>query len=211
MNTRPNIVIIDYGVGNLWSLSKALLKYADVTITEEKEKIEKADAIILPGVGAFKAGMEGLRLRGLVEIIKERAKAGVPMLGICLGAQLLLSRGHEFGEHEGLGVIEGEVSKFPELSQDVTIPMIGWQEVSPTNAAAAAMLFEGIHNPSFYFLHSYILVPKEEHILAKATYGGYEYAAVIGSGNIYGTQFHPEKSGEAGLTLLENFVRSIKK
>ncbi len=211
MNTRPHIVIVDYGVGNLWSLSKALSKYAEVTVTEEKEKIIAADAIVLPGVGAFEAGMEGLRVRGLLEVIRERAQNGIPILGICLGAQLLLMRGHEFGEHEGLGLIEGEVSKFPELAQGVTIPLMGWLEVAPTGAEGAQALFEGIEKPFFYFLHSYVFTPKEESVLAKATYGGYEYAVALGKGNIQGVQFHPEKSGEAGLKLLENFVKSIKK
>ncbi len=210
MNTRPHIVVVDYGVGNLWSLNKALSRFADVEITEEREKIEKADAIVLPGVGTFKAGMEGLVVRGLVDVIKERARIGVPVLGICLGAQLLLERGHEFGEHEGLGLIKGEVILFPSMPPGVTMPVIGWQEVVPTGHPGAAALFAGITNPFFYFVHSYMFVPNDQSVLAKTIYGGYQYAAAFGEGNISGVQFHPEKSGPAGLKLLENFVRSLK-
>ncbi len=210
MNTRPHIVIVDYGVGNLWSLSKALLQFADVEITEEREKIEKADAIILPGVGTFKAGMEGLEVRGLTGVIKERAKSGVPILGICLGAQLLLERGFEFGEHQGLGLIEGEVKKFPDMPKGVTIPIIGWQEVAVSDIPGAGTLFAGLSKPFFYFVHSYVFAPKNDSVLARATYGGYAYAAAFGEKNIFGVQFHPEKSGRAGLVLLENFVQSIK-
>ncbi len=210
MKTLPHIVIVDYGVGNLWSLSKALAKFADVEITEERQRIEKADAIILPGVGTFKAGMEGLVVRGLAEVIKERARAGVPVLGICLGAQLLLERGHEFGEQDGLGLIKGEVVQLPAMPPGITIPVIGWQEVVPTRQPGAAALFSGITNPFFYFVHSYMLVPKDQSVLAKTTYGGYQYSAALGEKNIFGVQFHPEKSGPAGLKLLENFIRSIK-
>ncbi len=210
MNTRPHIIIVDYGVGNLWSLSKALTRFAEVEITEEREKIEKADAIILPGVGAFKAGMEGLRVRGLIEVIKERAKSGTPLLGICLGAQLLLEKGHEFGEHEGLGLIKGEVVALPAMPAGVTMPVMGWQEVTPGTAPGASTLFAKIDKPFFYFVHSYRCAPPERLVLAKTTYGGYDYAAAFGEGNLYGVQFHPEKSGPAGLALLQNFIRSVK-
>ncbi|KKU55928.1 MAG: Imidazole glycerol phosphate synthase subunit HisH [Parcubacteria group bacterium GW2011_GWA1_47_11] len=210
MKTLPHIAIVDYGVGNLWSLSKALAQFADVEITEERQRIEKADAIILPGVGTFKAGMDGLAVRGLAEVIKERARASVPVLGICLGAQLLLERGHEFGEQEGLGLIKGEVVQLPAMPPGVTMPVIGWQEVVPTRQPGAATLFAGITNPFFYFVHSYMFVPREESVLAKTTYGGYQYAAAFGEDNIFGIQFHPEKSGPAGLKLLENFIRSLK-
>ncbi len=209
MNEHPKITIVDYGVGNLWSLSKAVSLFAEVEITEEPEKIEKARALILPGVGSFTAGMEGLAVRGLIDVIKDRARSGVPVLGICLGAQLLLERGHEFGEHEGLGLIKGEVVALPAMPAGVTMPIIGWQEVVPTQSPQAAALFARTEKPFFYFLHSYMFEVKEESILAKTTYGGYHYAAALGEKNIFGVQFHPEKSGPAGLKLLENFIRSI--
>ena len=205
MTNKPNIAIVDYGVGNLWSLRKALSQFADAVVTEERDKIERADAIVLPGVGTFGAGMEGLRLRGLTDFVKERA-AAVPLLGICLGAQILLERGHEFGEHQGLGLIKGEVIKFPELPTGVTIPAIGWQEVKPHSGQP---LFEGIGKPYFYFVHSYVLMPPQADVIATTVYGGYEYCAAMQQGRIIGVQFHPEKSGTAGLQLLENFVCSI--
>jgi imidazole glycerol-phosphate synthase subunit HisH len=206
MSTEKNIVIIDYGIGNLWSLQNAVHEYApSATVTEEKEKIEKADALILPGVGAFRAGMEGLRIRGLVESIQHAASRGVPILGICLGAQLLLERGNEFGISSGLGLIRGEVEPFPPLPSGIKIPAIGWQEVVPEKTLKSDVLFAAIKPGSdFYFVHSY-----PQSVLAKTMYGGFEYCAAIGEGNIYGTQFHPEKSGEAGLQLLQNFIFSV--
>lgn len=211
MKKDPNIVIVDSGVGNLWSALKAVRRFApSASITEDAKQVEVADAIILPGVGTFKAGMEGLRVRGLIEPIKEAAKRGVPILGICLGAQLLLERGYEFGEHEGLGIINGSVKRFPELPNGVKVPAIGWQEVIPARRPEAAMLFNGITKPFFYFVHSYTLNPVvPESSLARTTYGDYTYCAVIGQGNVYGTQFHPEKSGEDGLQLIHNFINSI--
>lgn len=211
MTSQKNIAIVDYGVGNLWSLGNAVRLFVpNSSVTEEKEIIEQADAIILPGVGAFGAGMEGLRVRGLVEPITEAAKRGVPILGVCLGAQLLLEKSDEYGEHAGLGLIKGETVHFPELPKGVKVPAIGWQEVAPGASAAAQELFAGIGNETFYFVHSYILKPaREGSVLAKTVYGGFEYAAAIGEGRIAGTQFHPEKSGEAGLRLLQNFISSV--
>lgn len=211
MKKNQTIAIVDYGVGNLWSVLKAVSCFAQgAFITEEKEKIETADAIILPGVGTFKSGMDGLAVRGLIEPIRAAAKRGVPILGICLGAQLLLERGHEFGEHEGLGLIKGEVVRFPELPKGVKVPAIEWQEVIPTDTPKAKTLFAGITNPFFYFVHSYVLkTSAPESSLASTTYGDYAYCAVVGEGNVYGTQFHPEKSGEVGLRLIQNFINSI--
>ena len=211
MKKNPTIAIVDSGVGNLWSVLKAVRCFApSAFITEEKEEVEAADAIILPGVGTFKAGMEGLAVRGLTDVIQTAAHKGIPLLGICLGAQLLLERGYEFGEQKGLGIIKGEVVRFPELPKGIKIPAIGWQEVVPMENPKAKTLFAGITNPFFYFVHSYILVPAlPESSLANTTYGGYAYCAVVGQENVYGTQFHPEKSGEAGLQLMQNFITSI--
>lgn len=211
MSNNPSIAIVDYGVGNLGSLRRALGLYSEnIFITEEKEKIERADAIILPGVGAFAAGMEGLRVRGLVETIRDAAARGVPILGICLGAQLLLDRGYEFGEHEGLGVLKGEVVPFPKMPIGVTIPAIGWQEVVAEDSPKSKVLFAGLEHPFMYFVHSYILMPTDAmSILATTEYAGLSYCAALGEGSVVGTQFHPEKSGEAGLKLLSNFIDSI--
>lgn len=212
MNTHPNIVIIDSGVGNIWSVLKAVHRYApNARLTEDKADVETADAIILPGVGTFKAGMDGLRVRGLIESIQEAGKRGVPILGICLGAQLLLEKGYEFGEHEGLGLIKGEVKVFPALPEGIKVPAIGWQKIDVSTAGHGNPLFEGITNPFFYFVHSYVLMPEQdENSLATTTYGDYVYSAVVGKGTIYGTQFHPEKSAETGLKLIENFINQVK-
>lgn len=211
MKSQKKIVIVDYGVGNLWSLGNAVRLFAsDVSVTEEKEKIESADALILPGVGAFAAGMDGLNRRGLTEVIKSAAKAGKPILGICLGAQLLLEKGYEFGEHEGLGLIAGSVEHFPTLGEKVKVPAIGWQHVQRGNTENATQLFNNIEDPTFYFVHSYILKPAlSRSELATTSYAGFHYCAVVGEGNIVGTQFHPERSGKAGLTLLQNFISSV--
>lgn len=211
MNTNPNIVIIDSGVGNLWSVLKAVRRYApSVHITEDAADIKTADAIILPGVGTFKAGMDGLRIRGLIEPLKEAASRGVPILGICLGAQLLLERGFEYGEYEGLGLIKGEVIAFPPLPEHIKVPAVGWQEVVASDTEQTKTLFVGIAQPSFYFVHSFVLAPSApDDSFAVTTYGDYTYCAVVGQGKVYGTQFHPEKSGEAGLQLIQNFITSI--
>ena len=211
MKKNPNIAIIDYGVGNLWSVLKAVRRFApDAYVTEEKERIETADAIILPGVGTFKAGMEGLAVRDLIDPIRAAATRGVPILGICLGAQILLERGYEFGEHEGLGIIKGEVVQFPPLPNGVKIPVIGWQEASPSAEQESGRLFADLSHPYFYFVHSYILKPTSpDTVLATTMYGGHTYCAVVGQGNTVGTQFHPEKSGKEGLRLIENFITSI--
>ena len=210
MKHDPSIAIVDYGVSNLWSALKAFRRVTpNAFITEEKEAILSADAILLPGIGTFKAGMDGLRVRGLIDVIKDASKRGVPILGICLGAQLLLEKGFEFGEYDGLGIIEGSVEHFPALPAGVKVPAIGWQEVTPSPAIAQT-LFAGLERPYFYFVHSYVLKPTlPEAQLAKTTYGGYDYCAVVGKGNTYGVQFHPEKSGEVGMQLIENFVHSI--
>lgn len=206
-----DIVIVDYGVGNLGSLRRAVAKSApEVRISEERESIERADALLLPGVGSFAAGMEGLRVRGLVEAIQVAAKKGTPILGICLGAQLLLEKGHEFGEHQGLGIIGGEVAHFPALPAGVAVPAMGWQKVTPSDASGTSVLFKDLKEPDMYFVHSYVLMPTDpSHSLATTSYGGYTYCAAVGSGNAYGTQFHPEKSGPTGLKLIENFIRSL--
>jgi len=208
---NPKISIIDYGVGNLYSIRKACLEFTDnVIITESPTVIESADAVILPGVGAFKFGMEGLEKRGLLGVVKKFASREKPVLGICLGAQLLLEKGYEFGEFEGLGLIPGKVVIFPEF-KNVKIPQIGWNKINFLKTGKG--LFGSLEpDPYVYFVHSYILKPKDSnHILSKSTYGGYTFCSTVKKGNIYGTQFHPEKSGEVGLKIIENFIKLTKK
>ena len=206
------IAVVDCGVSNLWSLTKAVQKFSsEVVITEEAAPLLEADAIILPGIGTFKAGMEGLTVRGLVEPIRDAVRAGKPILGICLGAQLMLSKGYEFGEYEGLGLIEGEVVKFPKLAEGCKIPNIGWSPIQLVHEGANGLFKDIPEEGEMYFVHSYIMKPKEvANTFAMTEYGGEKFCSVIGSGTIYGTQFHPEKSGPLGLRLLENFIQSSK-
>ncbi|QQG42894.1 MAG: imidazole glycerol phosphate synthase subunit HisH [Candidatus Giovannonibacteria bacterium] len=199
--SEPKITIIDYGVGNLHSLRRAFKFFEiDAAISEDADEILNSDAVVLPGVGSFEAGMRGLKVRGLVDAVKEFAVSNKPMLGICLGAQILLSEGHEFGVFEGLDIIPGKVTRFPELAGGEKIPHIGWNRVSSPGGDA--------WNKDFYFVHSYILRPeKREHIFGLTTYGGQEFCSVVKKGNIYGTQFHPERSGDAGLEIIKNFIK----
>lgn len=212
--SNKKIVIVDYGLGNLYSLLKALKCFADnVVITDNPNTIIKADAVVIPGVGAFAVGMQGLKERGLIEPIRDFAASGKPMLGICLGAQLMLSKGYEFGEYEGLDIISGVVKIFPEsVSGREKIPHIGWNEIYPTKESGwNNTIFSNVKNKaSVYFVHSYIMAPDNiDDISVLVEYGGFEFCAATKKGNIYGTQFHPEKSGEVGLKIIKSFVDNI--
>ncbi|MSU55763.1 MAG: imidazole glycerol phosphate synthase subunit HisH [Candidatus Taylorbacteria bacterium] len=206
------ITIVDYGVGNLQSLKKAFAHLGfDAIISEDAEEIRVSDAVILPGVGSFEAGMRGLKLRNLTEAVQHVAVHNRPMLGICLGAQLMLEQGHEFGVFDGLGIIEGEVVRFDADAVKEKIPEVGWNEVYPGTETSweGSILVPG-EKPRMYFTHSYIFKPsRKENILGLSSYGGTEFCSVIRKGNIYGCQFHPEKSGEAGLQLIRNFTQLI--
>ncbi len=209
----PRIVIIDYGVGNLHSLQRALRHAgAKAVVSEDPEAAAKADALVLPGVGSFEAGMRGLAIRGLTDAVKRFAASGKPMLGICLGAQLLMSKGYEFGEHDGLGIVKGSVIRFPEKEVREKIPHIGWNTVREREKDGwKGTIVETLH-PSFdaYFVHSYLLLPDNQaDSLGVTEYGGYRFSSLVKSGTIYGCQFHPEKSGVAGLALIKHFVQSI--
>ncbi|QQG46221.1 MAG: imidazole glycerol phosphate synthase subunit HisH [Candidatus Niyogibacteria bacterium] len=209
---KPKITIIDYGVGNLHSLKKAFEHFgAEYKISEEAETILNSDAVVLPGVGAFEAGMRGLESRGLTGAVRDFAKSGKPMLGICLGAQILLSRGYEFGIFEGLDIIKGEVTKLPEI-KDAKIPHIGWNKIYANvgDNWKGTVLNDIEENATVYFVHSYIFQPKDKSdILALSNYGGFEFCSAVRKGNIYGCQFHPEKSGENGLRIIENFINLV--
>lgn len=212
---NPKITIIDYGVGNLHSLKKAFrFLNVDANISEEPAVVKNSDAIILPGVGAFEAGIKGLEVRGLINTIREEAAKNKPMLGICLGAHLMLDKGYEFGAFNGLGIIPGKVIRFPKLEGNEKIPHIDWNSVYKPSADHSwdKTIFDSLkENFNAYFIHSYILVPeKKNNIFALTSYGGYEFCSVIRNGNIYGCQFHPEKSGPTGLKLLKNFIDIIK-
>lgn len=203
------IAIIDYGVGNLFSLQSSL-KYIgqEVEITSDPEKIEAADRIILPGVGAYEDAARKLRESGMADLVMEQAKAGKPLMGICLGMQLLFEKSFEYGEHEGLGLIKGSVVPIRDVvSDDYKIPHIGWNALQLKGRAAEGLepLFkytkEGDH---VYFVHSYYATDCADSTIASTEYGA-ELTAAVADGKIYGCQFHPEKSGTVGLNILRAF------
>lgn len=207
------IRVVDYGVGNIYSALKGLRLFAqDVELTEDPSDIRAADALVLPGQGSFEAGMRGLKLRGLLDDVRAFAERGKPVLGICLGAQLLLQRGYEFGEWEGLGIIPGDVVHFPVLHDGAKVPHMGWNGMETEDIARwNGTPLQGLRSGSeMYFIHSYVLQPTDPaHILATTVHGGVRFPSVIGKGNVIGCQFHPEKSGKEGLRIIENFVRSV--
>lgn len=207
----PRIRIVDYGVGNIHSAIKGLRCFEDdVALTEDVEQIRAADALVLPGQGAFETGMRGLRVRNVLSEVRAFAESGKPVLGICLGAQILLGRGYEFGEWEGLGIIPGDVVHFPALSEGSKVPHMGWSGIEAGDPAGwNGTPLEGLRNGSeMYFIHSYILQPTDPaHVLAWSVHGGVRFPCVVGKGKVIGCQFHPEKSGREGLRILENFVK----
>jgi glutamine amidotransferase len=200
--TPVRITILDYGMGNLRSVEKALEHVGvTATISYDPDQVRGADGVILPGVGAFPRAMERVRERGLDELIAERRDAGVPILGICLGLQLLFDSTTELGGASGLGLLEGGVA---ELDADgLKVPHIGW---SPVRWERESRLTEGIGSETpFYFVHSFAPRPGAGELLGSAAYGS-RFACAAESGNVFGVQFHPEKSSAAGLRLLSNFA-----
>ncbi len=200
MTTR--IAILDYGMGNLRSVEKALEHVGvTATISHDAAEVRAADGVILPGVGAFPRAMERIRERGLDELIAERREAGVPILGICLGLQLLFDSTTELGGGKGLGLLPGGVA---ELAADgLKVPHIGW---SPVRWAKESRLAEGIETETpFYFVHSFAPSPAGDDLLGSAAYGA-RFACAAERDNVFGVQFHPEKSSAAGLRLLANFA-----
>lgn len=198
------LAIIDYGVGNLFSLQCSLKKIGvEAVVTKDADVIKNADRIILPGVGAFGDAAEKLRATGLVDVIKEQAQSGKPFLGICLGMQLLFDKGYEYGEHDGLGFIKGNVIPLEgKIPAELNIPHMGWNALSLDKNCP---LFKYIEDGDFvYFVHSYFATDCNESVVATAEYGIPVTAAVC-KGNIFGCQFHPEKSGETGLKILKAF------
>lgn len=207
------ITVVDYGVGNLLSVRRALEKVgAEVLMTESAKDIDAATRLLLPGVGAFVDGMTSLKQRGLVEPLRNYAKSGKPFLGICLGMQMLFESSEEFESCEGLGILKGEVKLIPSLTTDgksQKIPHIGWVDCYPAEGSNwNNSHLKGLPVPSsFYFLHSFTAFPKDPHVrLADCKYGGQLISAAVSSKNIYGCQFHPEKSGTNGLHVLKNFL-----
>jgi glutamine amidotransferase len=203
------ITVIDSGIANIGSVLAACRRIgAPAAVTTNARQVAAAEALILPGVGAFAKGMESLRRHDLVEPIRDAAAAGTPILGICLGMQLLADKSEEFGLHDGLGLISGRVVRLPE-SPGERIPNIGWCDVA---TAERAKLFVGIASGSaFYFVHSYYLVCDDAaDSAAEITFGNRRICIAVERGNVFGAQFHPEKSQEPGLRLLANFMHAIE-
>jgi glutamine amidotransferase len=211
----PNVLIIDYGIGNLLSVRRGFeFCGADVEISSDPKRILNASHLVLPGVGAFGNAMAVLRERGLFDVVKEVEKKGTPLLAICLGMQMLLNESQEFGVTTGLGMIPGKVIPIPSLTasnQPQKIPHIGWSELLPEKKHSGwkDTILENVkEKDSVYFVHSFMSVPNDDfHRLANCEYGGQKIAAVIRKDNIYGCQFHPEKSGEVGLKILSQFIK----
>ena len=206
-----NIVIIDYNIGNVKSISNAFKKFGiDTIITNNKEAILKADGVILPGVGAFAHGMENLKKYSLIDTLNLYVEKNKPLLGICLGMQLLLEESEEFGNTKGLGFIKGKVIKIP-IKQD-KLPHVSWNDIKPKTLSWKNTILDSIKEKSdMYFVHSFVAVPESErNILSVTEYGGVEFCSAVKKNNIYGTQFHPEKSGKIGLKVIENFVKLLK-
>jgi glutamine amidotransferase len=212
----PRICVIDYGVGNLLSVQRALEHCgATVTTTADKAEILASDKIVFPGVGAFGNAMRELERRDLIHAIQEVAKRNIPLLGICLGMQLLLDESLEFGNHGGIGLIPGKVVPVPHelpAGRFLKIPHIGWNGLVPSNSGRGweGSILDGITaGDPVYFVHSFMAAPSDEQDrLAHCVYGGHNVTAAIRRGSVTGCQFHPEKSGEIGLKILRNFISS---
>ncbi|HCY16751.1 MAG TPA: imidazole glycerol phosphate synthase subunit HisH [Curvibacter sp.] len=210
--SAPDVTVIDYGVGNLLSVQRGLEHCgASVTLTADPERILAAERVVLPGVGAFGNAMRALEQLNLVEVIRGLASRQTPLLGICLGMQLLLEESEEFGITAGLGLIPGRVVPVPAQSvsgQAQKIPHIGWSALQPSAASSwsGTLLQDTRPGDAAYFVHSFMAVPTDPaHRIADCVYGGHLIPAVIGRDRITGCQFHPEKSGEVGLRILRRF------
>jgi len=206
------VVILDYGSGNLESIQQALREIEEESeVTNDRLKIRKASKLILPGVGAFPSAMKKLIDRGLVETIQEFAQTGKPLLGICLGMQLLMDSSKEFTLTKGLGLVQGDVTQLSDkqiVRENRRIPNVGWYEVKNTKENLKGSVLEGLQEKdSFYFVHSFVCNPSiESDVFGKTSFGVSPFCSVVVKENITGVQFHPEKSGKSGLRILENFA-----
>ena len=201
------ITIIDYGMGNLRSVQKGFEKVGySARVTDDPKVVAQAQRLVLPGVGAFCDCMANLRDGGFIEPIQQVVASGRPFLGICLGLQMLLSESSEFGSHQGLDIIPGQVLRFAEdmklADERLKVPHMGWNRIQHNNMP----LFKGVDQGSFvYFVHSYYVQPTDDAVVAATTNYGIDFCSAVGCDNVMATQFHPEKSQQVGLTMLKNF------
>jgi imidazole glycerol-phosphate synthase subunit HisH len=200
----PQVGIIDYGVGNLRSVEKAFAAAGcDAIVSSDERILRQADRLVLPGVGAFGACMKALTQHGLDELVRERVAKGTPLLGVCVGMQMLFEESEEFGATPGLQLLPGRVRRF---DGDLIVPQVGWNQI---RQRVAHTLFRGVADQTFfYFVHSYYCEPDDPGIVIGETEYGATYASVVARDNLCGVQFHPEKSQAAGLRLLSNFARA---
>ncbi len=208
---KKNVVIIDYQLGNLFSVKQACDKIGiDANISSNSQDILNADALILPGVGAFIEAMTNLKKFNLDTAIIEKVRYGTPIFGICLGQQLLFSESEEFGAGKGLNLISGTIRKFPNIFQDrnIKIPHIAWNTIYESSQNWSKTALKELSNNDFmYFIHSYYVKPNDENcILTKTNYDGIEFCSSIIKDNIFATQFHPEKSSEKGISIYKNWA-----
>lgn len=204
MSAKPRVAIIDYGIGNLRSVEKAFAAAGCGTVVSADERaLREAERLVLPGVGAFRACMTELAARGFDRLVRERVSEGVPLLGVCVGMQMLFEESEEFGRTDGLGLLRGRVRRFGE---ELLAPQVGWNRVGRRGAHP---LIEGVEDGAFfYFVHSYYCDAEDARdVIGETDYGGV-YASVVARGVVCGVQFHPEKSQAAGLRLLRNFAES---
>jgi len=203
----PRIVIIDYGMGNLRNVQKGFEKIGlEAKLTRNKKEIGRASAIVLPGVGAFKDCMENLEKYGLIDPLLRSVEKGKPYLGICLGLQILFSESEEFGTHKGLDLIRGKVVRF-RPDPEHKVPHMGWNTIEKEREVP---MLQGVESGDFfYFVHSYYVIPEEAQWISTFTAYGKPFVSSIWKENLFATQFHPEKSQQKGLRILENFVKTI--
>jgi len=201
-----DVAIIDYGVGNLRSVEKAFAATGhDALVTSDEEELRQASRLVLPGVGAFAACMSALRAHGLVNLVREQVAVGKPLLGVCVGMQMLFEESEEFGTCEGLGFIAGRVRRFDDTK--LVVPQVGWNQIRQRKAHS---LFAGVEDDAFcYFVHSYYCEPASDDVIVGETDYGVQYASVVAKGNVCGVQFHPEKSQAVGLKMLANFASGV--
>ena len=207
-----SVTVVDYGTGNLLSVRQAFLHAgADVELADDAVGVERAERLVLPGVGAFPTCIGNLRERGLIEAVRSFAVTARPFLGICVGMQMMLDGSEEFGWTEGLGLISGRVEAIHPAGADGTphkIPHIGWAELKASERGWKESILDGeVEGASVYFVHSFAVLPEnQEHVLAVCDYNGIEIVAAVVRDNLFGSQFHPEKSGPVGLRIISNFL-----
>lgn len=206
MIVMPDIAIIDYGVGNLRSVEKAFAAAGhEAVVSDNQTVLRQAKGLVLPGVGAFAACMKALSVRGFDELVRERVVQGTPLLGVCVGMQMLFEESDEFGKTAGLGLLRGRVRRF---SDDLVVPEVGWNQIRQQGRHP---LLRGIEDGAFfYFVHSYYCEPVDETIVLGETDYGITYASVVAQSDLCGVQFHPEKSQTVGQKLLSNFARRVR-